>query len=82
MTTLASFAIGSSALRAAHAVWVRTLDAESVWKHTDYQVRIPRLVMVEQVRAVSLSPAQPTNATYLGYTSTKSLGRENKAEPA
>jgi len=40
------------------------------------------LAMVEQVPAVSLSPAQPTNATCLEYTSTKSLRRENKAEAA
>jgi hypothetical protein len=77
-----SFAIGSSALRAAHGLSERILDVESVWNHTVYQVRIPRLAMVEQAPAVTLSPAQPTNATCLGYTSTKPLRRENKAEAA
>ena len=65
-----SFAVGSWAFGVAHGESARILDVETVWRHTVYQVWIPRLATVERVPAESLSPAQPTKATGFGCTST------------
>jgi hypothetical protein len=65
-TTPASFAIGISAFRGAHGLFVRILDVESVWNRIVYQVWIPRLPTVERVPSQSPSRAPPTNATCLG----------------
>jgi hypothetical protein len=56
-------AVGAWAFSAAHGESVRILDSESVWKHTVYEVWIPRLAKVERVRAEAListdSPRTP-----------------------
>jgi hypothetical protein len=71
-TTPTNFAIGSWSFRPAHGVSVRILDVESVWNHTVYPVWVPRLATIERVPNQSLSLAQPTEATCLECTSTKS----------
>lgn len=71
-TTPLSFSVGIWAFRAPHGVSVRILDVGSVWNGTVYQVRIPRLAMVERVPAQSFSRARPTKATCLRCPSTRS----------
>lgn len=58
-----SFAVGSWAFSKGHGESVRILDVETVWKHTVYQVWIPRLAVVERVPAEALSPPEPIKAT-------------------
>ena len=66
-TTIRRFLqVGSSALRAAHGVSVRTLDVESVWnEHRLSGLGFRVWPWSNKFPPVSLSPAQPTNATYL-----------------
>lgn len=58
-----SITVGTWAYSAEHRESVRILDVETAWRHTVYQIWIPRLSKVERVSAESLVLNEPNRAT-------------------